>query len=376
MTCLNCVTGKTEELIFKDGVVVQIKETIVGEGDLSFVGPGLIDIQINGINGIDFNNPNITRQDVVKATYHLLSIGVTTFLPTVITNADENICKIANTIHTACLSDPVVNDCIWGIHLEGPFISAVAGAKGAHDEKYIKAPDWELFRTYQQAAGGKIKLITLAPEGEGAYSFIRKCREEKILVSIGHSMADTEQIDAAIWAGASLATHVGNAVPLMLPRHPNILWDLLAAEELSACMITDGLHIPDSFIKVVMKTKGEFAIIVSDSTCFTGMKAGEYENHIGGKVILDKEKRVSLQSTPGLLAGAAKSLPENVEYLINHQLSTLSDSWRMASLNVAKMLAKSNATFSDRNDLVIFKLSENGIKVECVVKNGTILFEQ
>jgi N-acetylglucosamine-6-phosphate deacetylase len=375
VTCINCITGKTEELIFEGERLTDINETESSENNIPFIGPGLIDLQINGINGVDFNNPAVTGQDIVKATHYLLSKGITTFLPTVITNSDENICKIAHTIYLACLSDPIVNDCIWGIHLEGPFISPVAGAKGAHDEKYVRPPDWELFERFQNAAGGKIKLITIAPEWEGSYSFIEKCRKHKILISIGHSMANSEQINLAVKAGASLSTHLGNAVPLLLPRHPNIIWDQLAAKELYACIITDGVHIPDSFIKVVMKNKSKATLIVSDATCFAGMPPGEYQNHIGGTVILDKEKRVSLKSTPGLLAGAAKSLLENVETLIDHDLSTACEAWHMASANVAEMLAENDDTFTNKNDKVIFQLKGKKIQVQTVIKNGRIVFE-
>ncbi|MGD5468139.1 hypothetical protein QUS59_22955, partial [Xanthomonas citri pv. citri] len=131
-----------------------------------------------------------------------------------------------------------------------------------------------------------------------------------------------------------LATHLGNGVPLLLPRHPNIIWDILAAPELYACIITDGIHIPDSFIKVVIRNKAASTLVVSDATCFAGMPPGEYHSHIGGTVILDKEKRVSLKNTPGILAGAAKSLLENVETLVDHNIATIGESWRMASDNV------------------------------------------
>lgn len=363
------------EFIFRNGMVTNIVERESHVGDIAFAGPGLIDLQVNGVNGIDFNDPAVTAQQIREAVYFLLSQGVTTFLPTVITNSDENICKIVSTISGACSSDTIVNDCIWGIHLEGPFLSTVPGAKGAHDERHLKTPDWELFKKFQQAAGGKIKLVTVAPELEGAYAFIEKCREEKILVSIGHSMANEEQIGLAIKAGALLATHLGNAVPLVLPRHPNILWDLLAAEQLYACIIADGVHIPDSFIKVVMKTKGDKTLVVSDATCFAGMPPGEYQNHIGGSVILDDEKRVHLKSTPGLLAGAAKTLLENVETLIDHELATLGEAWKMASVNVAGMLLKNDEKFESKDDFVLFRLKGNRIQVETVIKRGRIVFE-
>ena len=162
----------------------------------------------------------------------------------------------------------------------------------------------------------------------------------------------------------------------MLPRHPNIIWDQLAADELYACIITDGIHIPDSLIKSIIKIKKEKTLIVSDATCFAGMPPGEYESHIGGRVVLNDEKRVSMKGSPGMLAGAAKSLLENVETLVNHNLATLSDSWQMASTNVTHMLAKHGFDISENVDFVLFNLNDKKIQVRKVIKNGMIVFEQ
>jgi N-acetylglucosamine-6-phosphate deacetylase len=126
-----------------------------------------------------------------------------------------------------------------------------------------------------------------------------------------------------------------------------------------------------------MKVKGKATLIVSDATCFAGMPPGEYHNHIGGTVVLDEEKRVSLKNTPGLLAGAAKTLLENVETLINHHLATLSDAWQMASTNVADMLVKNDDSFSTINkDMVLFQFNEGEIRINYVIKKGKIVFEQ
>lgn len=374
--CTNCISGRTELLTFERNVLKRSEQTAESENDLPYQGAGLTDLQVNGINGIDFNDPGLTPQRFIQATHYLLSQGITTFLPTVITNSEENILGIVQVILQACVSDPLVNECVHGIHLEGPFISPEPGARGAHDEKYIKRPDWNLFSRLQAAAGGKIKLITLAPEWEGSVEFIEKCREHRVLVSIGHTMADTEQISQAIKAGASLSTHLGNGVPLLLPRHPNMIWDQLAADELSACIIADGLHIPDSFIKVVMKIKGHATLLVSDATCFAGMPPGEYQNHIGGTVILDDKKRISLKSTPGLLAGAAKSLLENVEYLLSRQLATIGEAWQMASKNVIDRLAANDDAFLYKDDRVIFQVIQNRIKIIRVIKSGRTVFER
>jgi N-acetylglucosamine-6-phosphate deacetylase len=376
MTCSNCITGKTEELVFAGEKLLSIAEGKAGSAE-GFVGPGLIDLQINGVNGIDFNLPTLTIADIINATQYLLSCGVTSYFPTVITNSDENIITILRTIDEACKSDALVNACVAGIHLEGPFLSPLEGARGAHSEKYIKAPDWELFKKFREASGGRIRIVTLAPEWENAPAFISGCRREGIIVSIGHSLANTQYISNAVAAGASMSTHLGNGIPLMLQRHPNLVWDQLAADALYTCIIADGIHIPDSFIKVAMKVKGRSLMIVSDATCFAGMQPGEYESHIGGTVVLDGNKRISLKSSPGLLAGAAKTLPENIEMLVSHRLCTPGEAWQMASVNVTAFLeAHDVPVATEKKDLVVFEEDKGSIIVKCVVKEGKIVFDK
>ena len=177
--CTNCISGKSEELVFRERDLVSRRELEETRNSNLFLGPGLMDLQVNGINGVDFNTPSLREEDFQKAARYLLSQGITTFFPTVITNSDDNLLTILRAIHSACLSDPLVNDCVGGVHLEGPFISPVPGARGVHDEAYIQPPDWEVFSRYQEAAGGKIKLITLAPEWEGSTPFIQRCRDQK-----------------------------------------------------------------------------------------------------------------------------------------------------------------------------------------------------
>jgi N-acetylglucosamine-6-phosphate deacetylase len=376
LTCTSCITGEKETLSFRDDTLISVHKADTGESAL-FSGPGLIDLQVNGIFGIDFNVPSVTVQDIINANQYLLTQGVTTFFPTVITNSDEYIITIMRTLAEACKNDPLLETCVGGIHLEGPFISPQPGAKGAHDEAFIKAPDWELFKRFQEAAGGKIKIITIAPEWEGAPEFIEKCTRSGVIVSIGHSLADTSQIKKAAQAGARMSTHLGNGIPLMLQRHPNMIWDQLAEDDLYTCIIADGIHIPDAFIKVVRKTKGNNTMIVSDATCFAGMEPGEYRRHIGGDVVLDKNKRVSLKGQAGLLAGAAKSLLENVETLLDHRLCSLGAAWQMASLNVTDFLSASGSALNDyEKDKVIFTTEGASVSVEKVIKNGKVVFSK
>lgn len=378
ITAINCLHGKPQSLSM-DEMIRKISDLNRETNDLPFIGPGLIDLQVNGINGIDFNDPDLSVDGVTKATNYLLSQGVTSYFPTLITNSDENIFRILGTLKTACTENSLVDACIEGIHLEGPFLSAVDGARGAHDKQYIKAPSWELVEKWQEASGERIKLITLAPEWENAPSFIQKCRAAGILVSMGHTYANPEQIEAGVQAGITLSTHLGNAVPLMLPRHPNLLWEQLAKDGLYISLIADGFHLPNSFLKVAIKVKEDKALLVSDATCFSGMEAGEYSTHIGDKVVLNEEGKLSLKNSNGLLAGATKTLLENIQFLIQQDLVPLNKAWEMGSIVPARFLGnESYGIFPGQwADLVIFHREENcTLHIKQVIKRGKVVFEE
>lgn len=338
-------TGQPIQIDMADGMIERI-EPLLGEnsgcsagetedGGLPWIGPGYADLQINGFSGIDFNVPSLKREDVQAAARKLWAEGTTTFYPTVITNSDDNIETIVRTIAGACVSDPLTGDTIAGIHLEGPFISPEDGPRGAHGRSFVKPPDWELFERWQAAAEGRIRLITLSPEWEGAPHFISNCVRNGVAVSIGHTAAVPEQIQAAVQAGATLSTHLGNGAHLMLPRHPNYIWEQLAQDGLSACIIADGFHLPDSVMKVMLKVKAERLYLVSDAVYLSGLEPGAYDTHIGGQVVLTKEGRLHLAHEPGLLAGSAQLLKAGIEHLVSAGLTDLSTAWDMASVRPA-----------------------------------------
>jgi N-acetylglucosamine-6-phosphate deacetylase len=384
-------TENDKELIARDclnGNIIRWKSanTIVASGtsitgdteNLPFAGPGLIDLQINGVNGIDFNDISLSEQGLLFAAEYLLSKGITTFFPTVITNSAGNILKILSVIDKACTNHPILDQCIGGIHLEGPFISLSDGYRGAHSKKYVTAPDWDLFTDFQKAAGNRIRIISLSPEWENSVDFIRKCHSAGLIVGIAHSRADSDQVEAAVNAGASLSTHLGNSVPLMLPRHPNIIWDQLAEDRLYASIVADGFHLPDSFIQVVLRTKREKAILVSDTTYFSGMQPGVYKSHIGKEVVLEEGGRLSMKGHDGLLAGAARLLTDNIEYMIGKKLASLSTAWHMASAGPGLLIGyeKLNLAADNYRDLVVFNVANGRIVISRVIKQGVTVWKQ
>ncbi len=373
----DCISGNT--VLLKGGSIVpSLRETTGDENSLPFVGPGLIDIQINGVKGVDFNESTLNDEELLFAAKFLLSRGVTTFFPTIITNSAKNINQILSVIDRACTEHPLLEQCIGGIHLEGPFISGADGYRGAHKKRYVRPPDWELFCGFQKASGNRIKIISLAPEWDDSNEFIRKCRNEDVIVGISHSKAESRHISGAVDAGAILSTHLGNAVPLMLPRHPNIIWDQLSEDRLYASIVADGYHLPDSFIRVVLKTKQDKAILVSDATCFSGLPPGIYETHIGKEVVLEEGGRLSMKGQDGLLAGATKLLSENVQYIFSNNLAGLSTAWYMASAGPAKLLENRNIHINkeNRSDLVMFNIRDGRIIISEVFKRGKPVWNQ
>jgi len=368
---INCLTGQAEEYLIEDGIIQRIVQPKESTEDLPYLGPGLIDLQINGTHGVDFNDLSLTPPDLLDIAHLLLKQGITTFLPTLITNADENLLHLLSIIRQACEAYPLVDACVGGVHLEGPFISDQDGARGAHPREYVQAPNWDLFQRFQQASGNRIKLITLAPEWNGSATFIQQCRAVGVRVALGHTLANSKQIEVAVKAGATLSTHLGNAVPTQLPRHPNLLWDQLAQDELYASIIADGFHLPNNFMKVVMRVKPERTLLVSDATQFCGMAPGEYTAHIGGNVVLESNGRLAINDGSGLLAGAAKSLLENVQYLLDEQLASLSQAWSMASVYPARFLGKEMPlSVGQSADLAQFDFDQGKVKIRKVMKSG------
>lgn len=371
-TVRECLTGRVVNCDSGLNFTPAADQAAENAGRLPYVGRGLVDLQINGVNGIDFNSDTLNGEELLAAARYLLKRGVTTFYPTVITNSPGNILRILAAIDRACLAYPLAGSCVGGIHLEGPFISASDGYRGAHDRRYIMEADWELFCRFQKASGNRIRILTLSPERDDTNEFIRRCRKSGLVVSIAHSPAGGPQVEAAVRAGASLASHLGNSVPLMLPRHPNIIWELLAQDKLYASIVADGFHLPDSLIRVVLGIKKKKALLVSDATCFAGMPPGIYDAHIGGKVLLEKNGRLSMKGSDGLLAGAAKILPENVQYLVDRKLSSIAEAWYMASEGPRRLagLNRGAAGQDSLRDLVLFDVKDGRIVVKEVFKHG------
>jgi N-acetylglucosamine-6-phosphate deacetylase len=261
---------------------------------------------------------------------------------------------------------------IPGVHVEGPHLSPESGPRGAHPREHIRPPSIVEFDRWQRASGDLVKLVTLSPHFAEAPKYIAALRDRGILVSIGHTHASPDQIRAAVDAGATLSTHLGNGLDEMLPRHPNLLWTQLAEDRLTSMFIADGHHLPSDTLKVMLRAKGlDKAVLVSDLVALGGMPPGFYEASVGGLVELTPDGRLRLPGTP-FLAGSAVPLKDSVSFLATTYLS-LSDSLRLATQNPARFLGRTGKLqVGAPGDLIQFKWEPAaGIQIESVLHQGT-----
>jgi len=263
--------------------------------------PGLFDLQVNGFAGVDFNGPDLTADRVSEALDRMRATGVTRCLPTLITSSFADFAARARVL--ANLSEPA----IAGIHMEGPYLSPAEGPRGAHPREHVAPATVDDFDRRQEAARGRITLVTLAPEVHGALELIEHVTAAGVRAAIGHTAATPRQIADAVSAGATLATHLGNGCSELLPRHPNMIWELLAADAVCASLIVDGHHLPPATVKAMVRAKGvDRTILVTDAMAAAGCAPGRYT--IGAvRCDVGEDGRVSLPGTP-YLAGSSLTL--------------------------------------------------------------------
>ena len=264
--------------------------------------PGFVDLQVNGFAGVDFGDPATTAGDLSRAVAAIEKTGVTRFLPTLITSSLETFAACARPLVRAG------HPSIAGIHMEGPYIAPEDGPRGAHAREHVRGADLDDFRRRQDAAEGRIRLVTLAPEAPGALPLVEHLVGAGVRVAIGHTAANRTQIQDAVAAGATLSTHLGNGCAGTLPRHPNLLWEQLGEDRLLASFIVDGHHLPPATVRSMIRAKTPArTILVTDAMAAAGMPPGAYT--IGRqRVELDATGRVAAPGAPNL-AGSALSIP-------------------------------------------------------------------
>jgi N-acetylglucosamine-6-phosphate deacetylase len=341
-----------------------------------YLAPGLIDNQVNGCFGIEFLSEELTTAKVRTVVNTLRKFGVTTFLPTLITASAARLIQSFK-IMAEARRIPEIAVSVPGFHLEGPYISAEEGYRGAHNPAEIRLPDWDEFQRLNQAADGKILQITLAPELEGAIDFIRKCTQHGIVVALGHHNAAADIIKQAVDAGARTVTHLGNACANLIDRYENPFWMPLAEDRLMASLILDGFHLLPEQVKVFYKAKGNQRIILtSDMTRLAGMPPGKYIWD-GKKVVLSCDGSIKY-TRENVFAGASLPLTTGIENMMDFSGCSLREAIDMASGNPARLYGlqdRGSIEPGQRADLILFRIIDKKLHIKQTICQGKVVYE-
>ncbi|MEK4562534.1 N-acetylglucosamine-6-phosphate deacetylase [Staphylococcus sp. FSL K6-3157] len=369
----------TEEEIIERGYIIvkndKITDVVKGdyEGALTtydaqgqHVLPGFIDIHMHGGYG----------EDAMDASYDglkhlaesLLSEGTTSFLATTMTQSDENITKaLENIIEYQKQQNVLKAADIVGIHLEGPFISE--HKVGAQNPAYVQRPSIEKVQQFQKTANNQIKVITFAPEVEGAHETLEALHDQ-IRFSIGHTVATFDETNEAVARGAKHVTHLYNAGTPFEHREPGVFGAAWTNDSLSTELIVDGIHSHPTAIQIAYKQKGNTRFfLITDAMRAKGMPDGEYD--LGGQNVIVKGSEARLAS--GALAGSILKMNEGLKNLIQYTGDSLDNLWRVTSLNQAIALniesQKGSLKVGKDADIVIV---DDEITVQTTIKAGEI----
>ena len=377
-------TSKIKGRLFLDGKeitiniagsrIVSIVRSVSPDTPAFYVAPGLIDMQINGYLGVDFSEQNLTPQRIREAMAGLYQEGVTSFLPTIITNHPDSLLHSVKLL-AAALHEKDIGLSVPGFHLEGPYISPLPGYRGAHLEKYIRPPDWNEFSALQEAAGHGIRLITLAPEVPGALDFIHRCKEAGVLVSLGHHNGTADIIKQAADSGATLSTHLGNGCANLINRHDNPLWPQLAEDRLTITLIADGFHLNADEVVCFYRIKGaERTVLVSDALDLAGLPPGEYTRGERKVIVTPGVVRYPAEN---VLAGAVSPLTTGISNMMKFTGCSLAQAIQMASANPARLLRledRGEIEPGKRADLILFTVEDGRIIIQQTIVAGKIVY--
>jgi N-acetylglucosamine-6-phosphate deacetylase len=357
--------GKIVEVASRAGRAMAANTRIVDFGD-AVLAPGFVDIHIHGSGGHDVMETDPGAMQAIEE--FLPKHGVTSYFPTTVTAPVDKILgaldQIAGAIEAAEGEAGTMRARPLGIHLEGPFISHVR--RGVHPPENLLPPTLQMFERFWQAARGHIRVMTIAPELQGAIEVIEMAVSRGVCVSLGHSDADLDATRRGVKAGARHATHTFNAMRPLGHRDPGILGEVLTDQRLTADIIADGVHLDPIIVDLFLKAKGpELAVLITDAISATGMPDGRYQ--LGG---LDVEVHDGKCLMNGSLAGSVLTMDRALRNVMKFGGWSLPDAVRAASLNPAKAvgIADRNGAIAAGADANLVVLSSAGEVRNTIVK--------
>ena len=336
---------------------------------------GLVDLQVNGFAGVDFNTPGITAQTLQKALEKMLASGVTTCLPTLITASEEHLKSCFRDLENSRQSCRLAKMMIAGYHLEGPFISPHHGFSGCHPVEAIGDVDQDMFLRLQETAGGRICLVTLAPEVKGAIPFIEYLVTQGVIVAIGHTAAGPDKISDAVEAGAMLSTHLGNGTLAELPKNNNPIIAQLSEDKLCASFIADGYHLSPDVLKVYLRAKeSKRTILITDATAGAAAEPGIYQ--LGNLELFLESEPVVYDKETSRPTGSAVTMDQCVRNVMQWYKVPLDEAVTWAGFNPMQLLKSSNASeiYTEHDNSVWWEENEGEWYVK-VARSGTFLYQ-
>lgn len=333
----------------------QVTDNNVINAENMFVLPGLVDIHSHGAMGYDFSDGSIEGLKEILAYQY--AHGITSYCPTTMTLSGEKLLSIFQAMKNWKNEKGLSR--VVGLNMEGPFLDPEK--KGAHKKEHISAPNAELFRECNEACGNLIRLMTIAPNMEGAMELIQELKEE-VVISLGHSSADYKTAKAALDAGASHVTHLFNAMNLLEHRAPGLIGAAAESENCMAELICDGIHVHESTVRAAFKLFPDRIVLISDSMRAAGMGNGTYD--LGGQQVTVSGNKACL--TDGTIAGSVSNLLDCLRNAVSFGIP-LGEAVAAATMNPAKSIGIFHETGSltpgKRADVILTDKNLNLLRV-------------
>ncbi len=331
--------------------------------------PGFIDQHIHGAGGSDGMDGTI--EDIAKIANTVAEEGTTSFLVTTMTQSPENITKALSAVKEYRQENNKAGARVVGVHLEGPFIAEAH--KGAQPLEYVKEPDIQTFDAYNEASGGAIKIVTLAPEIDGAEAFIRHLSKKGIVPSIGHTGAKCADVEKAIKAGAKHVTHTYNAQTALHHREIGTVGSAMLFDELNCELIADTIHVSVPAMRLLVKNKPlDKLTLITDAMRAKGLPDGESE--LGGQKVFVKDGEARLAD--GTLAGSVLKMNRAIQNMVEKVGVPFTKAVDYATINPAKNLGIDKETGSIKvGKRADFTVLNDKYDVIMTVRDGEVIYK-